>query len=90
VINRSWPWPSASPATNIALAGVADRPVRAYEAEDRLKGQPFDKGLVDVAVTTLVEHLDPPSDFKGSSEYRREMAAVLTRRALLEACEKLG
>jgi carbon-monoxide dehydrogenase medium subunit len=75
---------------NIALAGVADRPVRAYEAEDRLKGQPFDKGLVDVAVTTLVEHLDPPSDFKGSSEYRREMAAVLTRRALLEACEKLG
>jgi len=73
----------------IALAGVADRPICAYAVEDRLKGQPFDKGLVDVAVTNLVEHLDPPSDFKGSSEYRREMAAVLTRRALLEACEKL-
>jgi carbon-monoxide dehydrogenase medium subunit len=75
---------------HIALAGVADRPVRAYKAEDRLKGQPFDKGLVDVAVTTLLEHLDPPSDFKGSSEYRREMAAVLTRRALVEACDKLA
>jgi carbon-monoxide dehydrogenase medium subunit len=74
----------------IALAGVAHRPVCAYEAEDQLKGQPFDKGLVGVAVTTLLEHLNPPSDFKGSSEYRREMAAVLTRRALLEACEKLG
>jgi carbon-monoxide dehydrogenase medium subunit len=74
----------------IALSGVADRPMCAYEAEDRLKGQPFDKGLVDVAVTTLLEHLDPPSDFRGSSEYRREMAAVLTRRALLEACDKLG
>ncbi|GAB4537018.1 MAG: xanthine dehydrogenase family protein subunit M [Anaerolineae bacterium] len=73
----------------IALAGVADRPIRAYEAEDRLKGQPFDKRLVDVAAATLGEHLRPPSDFKGSSEYRREMAAVLTRRALLEACEKL-
>jgi carbon-monoxide dehydrogenase medium subunit len=73
----------------IALAGVADRPICAYEAEDRLKGQIFDKGLVDVAVSNLLEHLNPPSDFKGSSEYRREMAAVLTRRALLEACEKL-
>jgi carbon-monoxide dehydrogenase medium subunit len=75
---------------HIALAGVADRPVRVYDAEDRVKGQPFDKGVVDVSVTTLVEHLDPPSDFRGSSEYRREMAAVLTRRALREACEKLA
>ncbi len=74
----------------IALAGVADRPICAYEVEDRLKGQLYEKRLVDVAVKTLVDHLDPPSDFRGSSEYRREMAAVLTRRALLEACEKLG
>ena len=74
----------------IALVGVADRPVRVYETEDRLKGQPYDKGLVDTAVTTLLEQLDPPSDFRGSAEYRREMAAVLTRRALLEACEKLA
>jgi probable selenate reductase FAD-binding subunit len=73
----------------IALAGVADRPIRAYEAEDQLKGQPFDKKLVDVAVETLVKHIHPPSDFRGSGEYRREMAAVLTRRVLLEACEKL-
>jgi CO/xanthine dehydrogenase FAD-binding subunit len=75
---------------HIALAGVADRPILAYEVEDRLKGQPFDKGLVDVAVATLLEELDPPSDFRGSSEYRREMAVVLSRRALLAACNKLA
>lgn len=74
----------------IALAGVADRPIRAYEAEDRLKGQPFDHSLVDIAVVAVSENLEPPADFKGSSEYRREMSAVLTRRALLEACEKLA
>ena len=74
----------------IALAGVADRPICPYKVEDRLKGQPFDKALVNVAVANLLEDLDPPSDFKGSSDYRREMAAILTRRALLEACEKLG
>jgi carbon-monoxide dehydrogenase medium subunit len=73
----------------IALAGVADRPARARDAEDRLMGQPFDTGVMDAAMTAMVEHLNPPSDFKGSSEYRREMAAVLTRRALLEAWGKL-
>ena len=74
----------------IALAGVADRPIRAHDAEDRLKGQPFDKKLVDVAVRAVIQPLHPPSDFRGSSEYRCEMAAVLTRRALLEACGKLA
>ena len=73
----------------IALAGVADRPICAYQAEDRVKGQPCDKGLVDTAVAAVVESLSPPSDFRASSEYRREMAAVLTRRALMEACEEL-
>jgi CO/xanthine dehydrogenase FAD-binding subunit len=75
---------------HIALAGVADRPVRVYETEDQLKGQPFDEGLVDIAVAGLLEQLDPPSDFRGSSEYRREIAVILTRRALLEACQKLA
>jgi carbon-monoxide dehydrogenase medium subunit len=74
----------------IALAGVANRPMRAYEAEERLKGQPFDGELVEATAKAVVKHLNPPSDFKGSSEYRREMAAVLTRRALLEAWNKLA
>jgi probable selenate reductase FAD-binding subunit len=74
----------------IALAGVADRPLRAYEVEDQLKGQPFDKALAEMAMAGVVRDLNPPSDFRGSSAYRREMAAVLTRRALLEACKKLA
>jgi CO/xanthine dehydrogenase FAD-binding subunit len=73
----------------IALAGVADRPVRAYEAEERLKGQPFEKGLVDKAVAAALAGLYVPSDFKGSHEYRRSMAATLAWRALQEACDKL-
>ena len=73
----------------IALAGVADRPVRAYEAEERLRGRPFEKGLVDESVATALTCLHVPSDFKGSQEYRCSMAAVLTWRALQEACGKL-
>ncbi len=73
----------------IALAGVTDRPIRAYEAEERLKGQPFEKGLVDAAVTAALTGLHVPSDFKGSQEYRCSMAGALAWRALQEACSKL-
>jgi CO/xanthine dehydrogenase FAD-binding subunit len=31
-----------------------------------------------------VEDLDPPSDFRGSSEYRKELARVLAARATKE------
>jgi CO/xanthine dehydrogenase FAD-binding subunit len=73
----------------IALAGVADRPVRAYEAEERLKGQPLEKGLVDEAIASALTCLHVPSDFKGSQGYRCSMAATLTWRALQEAYGKL-
>ncbi len=75
---------------HIALAGVADRPVRAYEAEERLKGQPLEKGLVDEAIAAALTCLHVPSDFKGSQEYRCSMAAALTWRALQDACGKLN
>jgi carbon-monoxide dehydrogenase medium subunit len=73
----------------IALAGVADRPIRAYDAEQRLKGGPFEQHLVDEAVAVALENVNVPSDFRGSDEYRRAMAAVLTGRALREARDKL-
>ncbi len=73
----------------VALAGIVDRPVRVYEAEERLKGQPFEKGLVDTAVAAALAGLHMPSDFKGSQEYRCSMAATLAWRALQEACGKL-
>ncbi len=72
----------------IALAGVAGRPVRAYGAEAYLAGKRLDDRLAgDVAVRVSAD-LQPPADFRGTAEYRREMAAVLTRRALLEAWSK--
>jgi carbon-monoxide dehydrogenase medium subunit len=74
----------------IALAGVADRPVRAYDAEQRLKGGPFEQHLVDEALAVALKNVNVPSDFRGSREYRRAMAAVLTGRALLEARGKLA
>lgn len=62
----------------IALGGVAARPYRAARLEQAVAGQPLDAAAVDLSI----EPLEPPSDFLGSAEYRREMAAVLTRRAV--------
>jgi carbon-monoxide dehydrogenase medium subunit len=69
----------------LALAGVASRPIRLPKVEDKLKGQPFNTELVELAATAVASAIEPASDFRASAEYRREMAVVLTRRALLSA-----
>jgi carbon-monoxide dehydrogenase medium subunit len=72
----------------IALGGVAGRPLRARDAEALLSGQPFDDRRAEVVAARAAADLQPPADFRGTAEYRREMAAVLTRRALQEAWSK--
>jgi CO/xanthine dehydrogenase FAD-binding subunit len=66
----------------IVLGGVGDRPVRAREAERLLAGEPPTADVLDAAARAAVVALDPPSDVHGSSEYRRDVARVYTRRAL--------
>ena len=68
----------------IALINMADRPVRAHEAEAAMKeGAP----IADVAALA-VRDLDPSADLHASAAYRRSVAAVLVRRALTEATER--
>ncbi|HJW82820.1 MAG TPA: FAD binding domain-containing protein [Anaerolineae bacterium] len=61
----------------IALGGVGPIPLRALKTERALAGQ-----LDAAALLQLADDIGPPSDFLGSAEYRREMAAVLVRRAI--------
>ncbi len=68
----------------IALINMADRPVRAHEAEAAMKeGVP----IADVAALA-VRDLDPSADLHATAAYRRSVAAVLVRRALTEATER--
>lgn len=69
----------------LAMAGVAGRPIRLPKVEDKLKGQPLGIGLAGLAASLVADEVDPLSDFRASGEYRREMAVVLTRRAVLAA-----
>lgn len=66
----------------IVLGGVGDRPVRAREAERLLAGQPPTGEVFEGAARAAVASLDSPADVHASSEFRRDLARVYTRRAL--------
>jgi carbon-monoxide dehydrogenase medium subunit len=71
-------------AAALALGGAARTPIRAGDVEAALKGGPATAEAIDAALGAL-DALQPAADFKGSAEYRREMAKVMSRRVLLAA-----
>ena len=68
----------------IALGGVGEIAIRASTAEKTLEGQSLDDALIEKAASIAAERLSPMGDFRGTAEYRKEMAIVLTRRAVKE------
>ena len=50
-----------------------------------LRGAPANAESVTPAAALAGEGVDPPSDVHASGSYRREMAAVMAERALLDA-----
>lgn len=66
----------------LALIGVADRPVRARDAEAGLVGSKAGADTFAAAAAAAVRDLTPSSDLHGSSAYRRHVAEQLVQRAL--------
>ncbi len=73
--------------TAIALGGVAATAVRATAAERQLEGQPASAASIEAVAQAAQEGLKPPSDHRGSGEYRLEMVRVLVPRAVRTAME---
>ena len=72
----------------IALFGVGATAARIEKAEAMLKGiRPNASDLAEAARIVSVG-LEPDSDVHASAEYRKEVAGVLTRRALEEALQR--
>ena len=69
----------------VVLGAAGMTPLRARAAEDLLKGQEPTDEVIRAAAATVPEAVDPLDDFRGSSDYKREMAGVFTRRALAQA-----
>ncbi len=71
----------------VALTGVGSTPIRAKSVEEELIGKQASKDLIVKVSARASEGLNPPSDIRASSEYRKAMAAVMAKRALLRALE---
>jgi carbon-monoxide dehydrogenase medium subunit len=68
----------------VALGGVGETALRASASEMSLEGQVLDPAIIENAAAMAPQGLSAQSDTRGSAEYRKEMATVLTRRALNE------
>jgi aerobic carbon-monoxide dehydrogenase medium subunit len=72
----------------IALAAVAPTPIRAYAAEDLLAGRSPDPSTLETCAAAAADACQPISDARATAAYRREMVAVLTKRAVAIAVER--
>ncbi|KQW48665.1 carbon monoxide dehydrogenase [Nocardioides sp. Root1257] len=69
----------------IGLTNMGSTPLRARAVEDALVGQPATADGVRAAAEHATDGTNPPSDLNGDADYRRHLATVLTRRAVLAA-----
>jgi carbon-monoxide dehydrogenase medium subunit len=69
----------------ISLTNMSATPVRAVGTEAALAGVAATEDGVRPAAERAAEGTRPPSDLNGDADYRRHLATVLTRRAVLKA-----
>ncbi len=69
----------------IGLTNMGNTPLRARAMEEALAGQPLTEDAVASAAALATDGTAPPSDLNGDADYRRHLATVLTRRAVLAA-----
>lgn len=69
----------------IALGGVVDRPMRATAAEQLLTGEAPSDAAFRAAANAASNAFEPFGDIHATPEYKAELVAVMTRRALERA-----
>ena len=70
----------------ITMFAVGDAPARIPAAEASLVGRVVDDAARREAAALVSEAVSPGSDIHASAEYRKEVSAVMARRALEDAC----
>jgi carbon-monoxide dehydrogenase medium subunit len=80
-----WPRKGTFTAPRIALGAVAPTVIRAPKAEAYLEGQPISEAAMAEAGRIAATEAKPITDFRASADYRRDLVAVLVKRALAAA-----
>jgi len=73
----------------IAFGAVAPKPVRAYEAEEFLKGKTLTEDILEQAIPIAMKSISPISDVRASKEYRLHISGVLLKRSLAASLARL-
>lgn len=69
----------------LGMTGVGSKAYRAPTVEKALRGKKVDDAAIATACAKSAQGIEPLSDIFASSEYRRAMAAVFARRAIVAA-----
>lgn len=69
----------------VALGAAGSIPIKARSVERALRGASPNAMTFEQAAELVVDDIDPIEDFRGSAEFKRDMAAVHVRRALEQA-----
>jgi len=77
-------------SAGIALTNAGPTPVEAADAAKFLIGKTPDAKIIAEAAKMAAAKSQPSADHRGSIEYKRDMARVLTGRALQTALERAG
>ena len=86
-VGASRPTAARSAEARIGLTNMGSTPLRARAVEEALVGRPATDEPSGAAVASVADGTNPPSDLNGDADYRRHLATVLTRRAVLAALE---
>ena len=69
----------------VALGAVTPIPVRLGKVEEFLRGKRLGAETLAQAGEIAATEIRPPSDFRGSAEYRKDVVRVLVRRSIERA-----
>jgi aerobic carbon-monoxide dehydrogenase medium subunit len=69
----------------VGLTHMSSVPLRATAVEQALRGRPLDADSIAAAAEQAAEGTEPPADLNASADYKRHLARVLTKRALMDA-----
>lgn len=77
-------------AAGIGLTNVNPTPLRASRSEQALTGKPVTDETIAEAARYASEDCSPSADLRGSEEYKSAMVAVLVKRMIHRAIEKIS
>ena len=72
----------------LAVGAVSPRPVRLIAGEERARNHPLTNDLIETIANEAAGSIEPIDDVRGPAEYKRHLARVLVRRAIVGVANK--